>query len=88
MLLHVPGVLTRQELAHFRAMMAAARWVGVHVEVFSIGFGRAIATWRDRVGTVWKLGWIPLGGYVKLHGHERPVVAEPEEPREPGPGFL
>jgi regulator of sigma E protease len=35
------------------------------------------------VGTVWKLAWLPLGGYVKLHGHERPQV--PEEPREPGP---
>ena len=44
----------------------------MHVEVFSIGFGPAIATWRDRVGTVWKLAWLPLGGYVKLHGQERP----------------
>ena len=49
--------------------------VRVHVEVFSIGFGRAIATWRDRVGTVWKLAWLPLGGYVKLHGQERPEEA-------------
>jgi regulator of sigma E protease len=62
----------------------AARLVRVHVEVFSIGFGPAIATWRDRVGTVWKLAWLPLGGYVKLHGHERPEVVRPDEPREPG----
>ncbi len=76
----VLGVLVFvHELGHY----LAARWCRVHVEVFSIGFGQAIATWRDRVGTVWKLGWLPLGGYVKLHGHERPVVAE--EPREPGP---
>ena len=49
----------------------AARWCGVHVEVFSIGFGRAIASWVDRRGTRWKLAWLPLGGYVKMHGQER-----------------
>jgi regulator of sigma E protease len=48
------------------------------VEVFSIGFGPAIATWRDRVGTVWKLAWLPLGGYVRLHGQERPDMPLPE----------
>lgn len=65
----VLGVLVFiHELGHY----LAARWVGVHVEAFSIGFGRAILQWTDRVGTVWKLSWIPLGGYVKLHGQERP----------------
>ena len=56
------------ELGHY----LAARWRGVHVEAFSIGFGPTIVSWRDRVGTVWKLSWLPLGGYVKLHGQERP----------------
>ncbi len=56
------------ELGHY----LAARWRGVHVEAFSIGFGRPIASWTDRLGTVWKLAWLPLGGYVKLHGQERP----------------
>jgi regulator of sigma E protease len=60
----------------------AARLVRVHVEVFSIGFGPAIATWRDRVGTLWKLAWLPLGGYVKLHGHERPEVSATKETRD------
>jgi regulator of sigma E protease len=65
----VLGVLVFvHEFGHY----AAARWQGVHVEVFSIGFGRAIASWKDRVGTTWKLAWLPLGGYVKLHGLERP----------------
>jgi regulator of sigma E protease len=50
----------------------AARLCGVHVEVFSIGFGQAIASWKDRVGTTWRVAWLPLGGYVKLHGLERP----------------
>ncbi len=65
----VLGVLVFiHELGHY----LAARMVGVHVETFSIGFGKAIASWTDRQGTVWKLAWLPLGGYVKLHGQERP----------------
>ncbi|MDB5403696.1 MAG: regulator of sigma protease [Acetobacteraceae bacterium] len=70
----VLGVLVFvHELGHY----LAARWRGVRVEAFSIGFGHAIASWTDKSGTVWKLGWLPLGGYVKLHGQERPQdVAE------------
>ncbi|MEA2738275.1 MAG: regulator of sigma protease [Acetobacteraceae bacterium] len=70
----VLGVLVFvHELGHY----LAARWRGVRVEAFSIGFGKAIASWTDRHGTVWKLAWLPLGGYVKLHGQERPQdVAE------------
>ncbi len=65
----VLGVLVFiHELGHY----LAARWRGVYVEAFSIGFGRALVSWVDRRGTVWKLCWIPLGGYVKLHGQERP----------------
>jgi regulator of sigma E protease len=71
----VLGVLVFvHEFGHY----AAARWRGVHVEVFSIGFGRAIASWKDRVGTTWKVAWLPLGGYVKLHGLERPDTVSAE----------
>lgn len=52
------------ELGHF----LVARWCGVDVESFSIGFGREIYGWHDRNGTRWKLAWIPLGGYVKFRG--------------------
>jgi regulator of sigma E protease len=65
----VLGVLVFvHELGHY----LAARWRGVRVETFSIGFGRALTSWTDSKGTVWKLAWLPLGGYVKLHGQERP----------------
>ena len=71
----VLGVLVFvHELGHY----LAARWQGVHVEAFSIGFGPSIASWRDRLGTVWKLSILPLGGYVKLHGQERPQDVAPE----------
>lgn len=72
----VLGVLVFvHEMGHY----LAARWQGVHVEAFSIGFGPAICSWTDRVGTVWKLSWLPLGGYVKLHGQERPEDATSEQ---------
>jgi regulator of sigma E protease len=65
----VLGVLVFvHEFGHY----LAARLCGVHVEVFSIGFGQAITSWVDRQGTRWKIAWLPLGGYVKLHGQERP----------------
>ncbi|MFA5207052.1 MAG: RIP metalloprotease RseP [Lentisphaeria bacterium] len=48
----------------------AARSVGIRVTAFSIGFGKELAGWRDRHGTRWQLGWIPLGGYVQMHGQE------------------
>jgi len=71
----VLGVLVFvHELGHY----LAARWRGVRVEAFSIGFGRAITSWTDRHGTVWKLAWLPLGGYVKLHGQERPEDVGPD----------
>jgi regulator of sigma E protease len=56
----------------------AARLCGVHVEVFSIGFGKAITSWVDRQGTRWKIAWLPLGGYVKMHGQERPEDVSPQ----------
>ncbi|MBW8269318.1 RIP metalloprotease RseP [Caldovatus aquaticus] len=72
----VLGVLVFvHELGHY----LAARWRGVHVEAFSIGFGRPLWSWTDRRGTNWRVGWIPLGGYVKLHGQEHPGEAPPEQ---------
>lgn len=52
------------ELGHF----LVARWVGVRIEVFSIGFGRELFGFNDRHGTRWKFCLLPLGGYVKMFG--------------------
>lgn len=49
------------------------RWCGVKADVFSIGFGREIFGWTDKRGTRWKVGWMPLGGYVKFAGDMNPA---------------
>jgi len=54
------------ELGHF----LVARWCGIKVLVFSVGFGPEIAGFNDRHGTRWKVSAIPLGGYVKFFGDE------------------
>jgi regulator of sigma E protease len=55
-----------------------ARWFGVGAETFSIGFGREITGWTDKRGTRWKVGWLPLGGYVKFIGDEH-VASVPSD---------
>jgi regulator of sigma E protease len=52
------------ELGHF----LVARWCGVRVETFSIGFGPEVIGRTDSRGTRWKLSWVPLGGYVRFFG--------------------
>ena len=66
-LLVVLGVVVFvHELGHF----LAARWAGVRVDAFSIGFGPALVKWTDKRGTVWKIACLPLGGYVSIYGQE------------------
>ena len=54
------------ELGHF----LVARWCGIKVLTFSIGFGPEILGFNDRYGTRWKISAVPLGGYVKFFGDE------------------
>jgi regulator of sigma E protease len=54
------------ELGHF----LVARWAGVKVLTFSLGFGPELAGFNDRHGTRWKISAVPLGGYVKFFGDE------------------
>ena len=62
------------ELGHF----LVARWCGVRVVTFSVGFGPEIVGFNDRYGTRWKLSWIPLGGYVKFFGDDN-AASVPDE---------
>jgi regulator of sigma E protease len=65
-LLVIGPLVFLHEMGHY----LAARWCGVKADVFSIGFGKEIFGWSDQLGTRWKVGWIPLGGYVKFAGDE------------------
>lgn len=66
------------ELGHF----LIARWNGVRVDVFSIGFGPELFGRNDKTGTRWKVCAIPLGGYIKMFGeHVLEGQSEGEEPR-------
>ena len=56
------GSIFVHELGHY----LAARSRGVHVEVFSIGFGPPIFSWKGADGTRYQVAWFPLGGYVLL----------------------
>ncbi len=59
-------VITIHELGH----LAVARLCGVACDRFAIGFGKALLSWRDKSGMEWRLGWIPMGGYVRFSGDE------------------
>ena len=50
------------ELGHY----LAARWRGLKIERFSIGFGPRVFGWKDRYGVDWRISLLPLGGYVAL----------------------
>src|SRR4051794_28023031 len=67
------------ELGHY----LVARWLRIPAEAFSIGFGREIFGWTDRQGTRWKVGWLPLGGYVRFVGDMSPASGPVEESEIP-----
>src|ERR1700753_2529123 len=61
-------VLTIVVFFHELGPFLVARWAGVKVLTFSLGFGPELAGFNDRHGTRWKISAIPLGGYVKFFG--------------------
>jgi regulator of sigma E protease len=61
-------ILTALVFVHEMGHYLVARWNGVRVEVFSIGFGPELFGWNDRSGTRWRFSAVPLGGYVKMFG--------------------
>ncbi len=63
------------EYGHFQV----ARWCGVKVLRFSFGFGKVLASWRDKRGTEYVWSLVPLGGYVKMLDETEGDVAENEK---------
>jgi regulator of sigma E protease len=74
-LLVIGPLIFVHELGHY----LVGRWFGVKADVFSLGFGRQIFGWTDKQGTHWKVGWLPLGGYVKFAGDTSPASPPSEE---------
>src|SRR5688572_28881019 len=70
------------ELGHFMV----ARWCGVGVERFSIGFGPVLFRWRGKE-TEYVLSAIPMGGYVKMMGEESPMEGGAALPFDPKKAF-
>ncbi len=73
-LLGIGFLIFIHELGHY----FTARKVGIKVEAFAIGFGKAIFQWQ-RDGVKWKIGWLPFGGYVKMAGMEKQGPIEPHQ---------
>jgi regulator of sigma E protease len=73
------AVLTVVVFVHEMGHFLVARWCGIKVAAFSIGFGRELAGFDDRRGTRWKISLIPLGGYVRFEGDENAAsIPDPE----------
>lgn len=71
-------VIFVHELGHY----AVARYYGVRIPKFSIGFGRELFGFNDSRGTRWCLSAIPLGGYVSIYGdvdRENPLIWDEEK---------
>ncbi|UTW46196.1 sigma E protease regulator RseP [bacterium SCSIO 12696] len=71
------GVLVSfHEFGHFWV----ARRCGVKVLRFSVGFGKPIFSWTDKLGTEFTIAWIPLGGYVRMVDEREGDVAAEDLP--------
>ena len=67
-LLLIGSLVVVHELGHY----AVGRWFGVKAEKFSIGFGPQIWGREDKRGTLWRVGLLPLGGFVQFAGDMNP----------------
>src|ERR1700759_171336 len=56
-------IVAVHELGHY----LVGRWCGVKIDAFSLGFGPELFARVDARGTRWRVGALPLGGYVKFH---------------------
>ena len=69
------GIVFFHELGHY----LVARWCGVKIEAFSLGFGPELLARVDAHGTRWRLALFPLGGYVKFLGDANAASGQDEQ---------
>ncbi len=72
-------VVSIHEYGHY----IVGRWVGIHSEVFSLGFGPVLWSRTDKRGTRWQVAAVPLGGYVKFLG-DRDAASSGADPELDG----
>jgi len=73
------GVLTVIVFVHEMGHYWVARWSGVAIHTFSVGFGPELVGYTDHLGTRWRLSLIPLGGYVRFVGDMNVASAPSQE---------
>ena len=66
--LNVIWILAVIVFVHEMGHYLVAKWNGIAIQTFSIGFGPEIIGWNDKHGTRWRISAIPLGGYVRFLG--------------------
>jgi regulator of sigma E protease len=71
-------VLTVIVFVHEMGHYLVARWCGIAIQTFSIGFGPELAGFNDKAGTRWRVSLIPLGGYVRFVGDMNATSATPD----------
>jgi regulator of sigma E protease len=64
-------------IIHEAGHMVVAKWCGMRVERFSVFMGRPLVSWT-RGETQYAVGWLPIGGYVKISGMLRGEEIPPE----------
>ena len=72
-------VLTIIVFVHEMGHYLVARWNGIAIQTFSVGFGPELLGFTDRKGTRWRIAAIPLGGYVRFVGDMNPASQPDEE---------
>ena len=71
-------VLTVIVFVHEMGHYLVARWNGIAIQTFSIGFGPELFGFNDKAGTRWRVSLIPLGGYVRFVGDMNATSATPD----------
>ena len=82
------AVLTVIVFIHEMGHYLVARWNGIAIQTFSVGFGPELIGWNDKQGTRWRISAIPLGGYVRFVGDMNAAsVPDPDAPENNDPAL-
>lgn len=78
-ILAIPLALSLLIVAHEGGHYFVARWCGMRVDRFSIGFGPALFKWTSKGGTVFQFAAIPFGGFVEIKGMNIAEEVDPDD---------